>query len=228
MCGRFVAASDPDGLVRFFMVDDRQDGDVPPSWNVAPTETVRAVVEHARRRVLVAFRWGLVPHWADDPRIGNKMINARAESLPDKAAYRDAVQRRRCLIPADGFYEWRRHAGGKTPYFVHRADGDPMAFAGLWAVWGDPQAPEDAEPLRTCVIVTTDAGPDVRELHSRQPVVLPADAWDAWLDRDLRDAEHVRELLQPPPAGTLEAYPVSDRVNSPRYDDPSLLEPVDA
>lgn len=227
MCGRFVAASDPDGLVRFFVVDERVDDDVAPSHNVAPTQSVRAVVEHDGSRWLTAFRWGLVPHWAEDPRIGNKMINARAESAPDKPAFRDALARRRCIVPADGFYEWQRGDDGtKTPHFVFRADGTPMAFAGLWAVWRDPAGGEDAEPLRTCTILTTDAGPDVRELHGRQPVVLEPDAFDAWLDRDCRDREAVRELLAGSPPGTLRAYPVSARVNDPRNDDPSLTEPA--
>jgi putative SOS response-associated peptidase YedK len=226
MCGRFVAATDPDGLARFFMVDERVDGDIPPSYNVAPTQPVRAVVEHEDQRWLAAFRWGLVPHWADDPNIGNRMINARGESAPDKPAFRDAVRRRRCLIPADGFYEWQRTDGTKIPHFVCRADGEPMAFAGLWAVWRDPNSPEDAEPLRTCTILTTDAGPDVAELHTRQPVVLERDGWEAWLDRDLRDAEAVRGLLAASPAGTLQAHPVSERVNNPKNDDPSLIEPV--
>lgn len=227
MCGRFVAAADPDGLARFFVVDERVgDDDVAPSYNVAPTEAVRAVVEHHDKRWLTAFRWGLVPYWADDPRIGNKMINARAESAPDKPAFRDAVQRRRCLIAADGFYEWQRHNGGKVPHFVARADGNPMAFAGLWAVWRDPNAPDDVEPLRSCTILTADAGPDIRELHPRQPVVLEPDAWDAWLDRDLRDPDAVRDLLAGSPAGTLRAYPVSPRVNDPKVKDASLIEPA--
>lgn len=226
MCGRFAAASDPDGLVRLFMVDERVDDDVAPSYNVAPSQAVRAVVEHDDKRWLTAFRWGLVLHWADDPKIGNKLINARAESAPDKPAFRDAVRRRRCVIPADGFYEWqRRDDGAKVPHFVHRADDEPMAFAGLWAVWHHPEGGEGAR-LHTCAIVTTEAGPDVRELHSRQPVVLGSDAWDAWLDRDLRDPEAVRALLAGSPAGTLRAYPVSTRVNTPANDDPSLLEPV--
>jgi putative SOS response-associated peptidase YedK len=226
MCGRFVAASDTDGLVRLFMVDERVDGDVAPSYNVAPTQTVRAIVEHDDKRWLTAFRWGLVPHWADDVRIGNKLINARAESAPGKPAFRDALQRRRCLIPADGFYEWQPRDGAKVPHFVRRSDGDPMALAGLWAVWRDPRGGEDAHVLRTCTILTTEAGPDVARLHSRQPAIVKADAWNAWLDRDVGDPEAVRGLLTTSPEGSLQAQPVSTRVNNPANDDPSLIEPI--
>jgi len=229
MCGRFVAATDADGLARFFVVDERRDEGLEPSWNVAPTQRVPTVVEHEGVRALTAFRWGLVPHWADDPRIGNKMINARAETAARKPAFRDAVRRRRCLIPADGFYEWQQRAdGSKVPHFVHRRDGDPMAFAGLWAVWREPEAPEDAEPLRTCTIVTTEAGPDLAALHERQPVVLEPGAWGAWLDRGVREAEQVQDLLGPSAPGTLTAYPVSREVNTPRTNHPRLLERVEA
>lgn len=225
MCGRFVSVIDPDGLARFFVVDDRQAHDLPPSWNVAPTDEVYAVVEHERRRHLVTFRWGLIPHWADDPRVAARHINARAETLTTKPAFRDAFRRRRCLIPADGFYEWTPapDGGPPTPHFIHRADRTPLAFAGLWAVW---HASPDAEPVRTCTIVTTAANRDVAPLHDRMPVVLPADAWPLWLDRDERATGHLQALLLPSPADSFVHHPVSTQVNHPRNNHPGLIVPV--
>ena len=229
MCGRFVSITEPDGLVRFFTVDERKTDDLPPSYNVAPSQPVYAVAEHAEQRNLVRFQWGLVPHWAKDPKIGNKLINARAESLAEKPAFRDVFKRKRCLIPADGFYEWRKLADGrKVPYFIHREDGAPLAFAGLWSSWRDRQFPDDTADawLRTCTIVTTDAGSRVRELHTRMPVMLPPDAWEAWLDPDLQDPAELRHLLDLASDAPLVWHPVSTRVNTPANDDPSLIEAV--
>jgi putative SOS response-associated peptidase YedK len=229
MCGRFVSVTEPDGLVRFFTVDERKTDDLPPSWNVAPSQPVYAVAEHAGQRNLVRFQWGLVPHWAKDPKIGNKLINARVESLAEKPAFRDVFKRKRCLIPADGFYEWRRLGDKrKVPYFIHRADGEQLAFAGLWSAWRNPGVPEDAEGawLRTCTIVTTDAGRRVRELHSRMPAMLPAESWEAWLDPELQDTAELRHLLELATDLPLVWHPVSTRVNTPANDDPSLIEPV--
>ncbi|HEY8338272.1 MAG TPA: SOS response-associated peptidase [Egibacteraceae bacterium] len=223
MCGRFVAASDPQGVLRFFVVDERKADDLPPSWNVAPTDTVGAIVEHEQRRLLVAFRWGLVPSWASDPKVGARMINARAETLTDKPAYREAVARRRCIIPADGFYEWeRRPDGSRQAYFVSRADGAPMAFAGLWAVWrGD-----GGDVLRTCTIVTTDASPALAGIHDRQPVILERDDWAAWLDRGERDPGAVRHLLRPSEPDVLTLRPVGPEVGNVRNNHPGLIEAV--
>lgn len=231
MCGRFVSITEPDGLVRFFSVDERKADDLPPSYNVAPSQPVYAVAEHTAERVLVKFQWGLVPHWAKDAKIGNKLINARAESVADKPAFRDAFKRKRCLIPADGFYEWRKlREKRKVPYFIHHADGLPLAFAGLWSTWRDKElpddAPEDAGWLRTCTIVTTDAGPRIRELHTRMPVLLPPDLWDAWLDADLKDPAELRHILDAASDEILVWHPVSTRVNTPAINDPSLIEPA--
>lgn len=226
MCGRFVAATDPDGLARFFVVDERHDGDVAASYNVAPTDTVRAIAEHGGRRHLVALRWGLVPHWSDGSRSGPPLINARRETAAERPAFRDALRRRRCLVPADGFYEWLRHDdGGRTPYFVHPTDRPAFAFAGLWDVWRDPQSP-DAPPLRSCTILTTAAEASLEQLHGRMPVVLPAASWDAWLDRDTTDAEAVRGVLDAATPGSIAWHEVSALVNAPRNDTPELVEPV--
>lgn len=228
MCGRFVAATDAEGFARLLVVDERQTDDLGPRYNVAPSQPVYAAAEHDGRRHLVALRWGLVPSWAKDPKIGNRLVNARSETAADKPSFRSSFRKRRCLIPADGFYEWqRRDDGSKVPYLIHRADGAPMAFAGLWSVWRDPEAP-DAEPLRTCTILTTEANAFMAGMHDRMPVILEADAWDPWLDRDLADVERLRALLGPADDRLLTGHPVSTEVNSPRHDHPGLLEPVDA
>ena len=218
MCGRFVALNDPDGLVRFLVIDERQAGDLPANYNVAPTQDVYAAAQHDGRRFLVTFRWGLVPSWADDPRVGARMINARVETAREKPAFRDAFARRRCLIPADGFYEWRRDGERKQPHFIHRPDGQPFTFAGLWASWRDPAGAR----LRTCTILTRAASEDIRDLHDRMPVVLPADAWDEWLDAETTSAQAARLLdaVAPP---RLTHHPVSTEVNHHENNHPGLL-----
>ncbi len=221
MCGRYVAAADPDQLAAWFDVDEQRADELPASYNVAPTMPVYAVTEHADRRYLVSFRWGLVPIWSADPKAGARMINARMESVADKPAYRDALRRRRCIIPADGFYEWQRHPHGKTPYYIYRADGRPLAFAGLWAGWKSP----DGDWLRTCAIITGAADERLADLHPRMPIVLPSDTWDTWLDRDERRPDAALGLLSRPDVGPLTWHAVSDRVNSVRNDDPSLIVP---
>jgi putative SOS response-associated peptidase YedK len=227
MCGRFVAMSDPEGIVRFLTIDDRQAEDLPPRWNVAPTDPVHAAAEHEGRRVLVTFRWGLVPSWASDARGGARMINARSETVADKPAFRTALSRRRCLIPADGFYEWTPDgAGGKQPHFIHHAGGTQLAFAGLWETWRDP-ADAQAPPLRTCTILTTAADGPIRDLHHRMPVALDPARWDAWLDRDLTDARAAAALLDPIDPALLVHHPVSTAVSSVRNDGPELIHPVD-
>jgi putative SOS response-associated peptidase YedK len=226
MCGRFVSMSDPDGIVRFFTVDDRQTDDLPPSWNVAPTSEVYSVVEHEDRRVLVAFRWGLVPSWADDVKIGGRMINARSESAADKPAYRTALSRRRCLIPADGFYEWTAGPdGSRQPHFIHHAGGTLLAFAGLWEVWRDHSEP-DAPPLRTCTILTTGSAGSVRALHERMPVMVDPAGWSAWLDRDQQDGREALAALQPLDPDLLRHHRVAPAVNNVRNDRPELIRPL--
>lgn len=226
MCGRFVAASDPDGLVRFFVVDERKDDDVPASYNVAPTDPIRAVAQHNSRRYLVSFRWGLVPHWSTSRKQAATMINARVETVAEKPAFRDALQRRRCLIPADGFYEWRTATDGtKLPHFIQSPHGEPLAFAGLWEAWREADNPA-AAPLRSCTIITRPAEAPVTELHDRMPVALHRDAWDAWLDASTRDDEVMAVLHSTPPP--LQLHPVSTRVNAVRNNDPDLIRPVEA
>jgi len=233
MCGRFVAASSPTLLAEHFHVDEVVDDDRGADYNVAPRTPVLAIRDRSDEghatRVLSRLRWGLVPSWAKDPSIGDRMINARAETVANKSAYKRSFAKRRCIIPADGFYEWRRlepRAGTKRPVkeptFIHRRDGEPLAFAGLWSVWKVPDelagtlGDEDGW-LRTCAIVTTRANPLLRPIHDRMPVVLPETAWDQWLDPnadpDPADLETLSGLLVPAPDDWFEAYAVSSRVN---------------
>jgi putative SOS response-associated peptidase YedK len=226
MCGRFVSASSPDEIARYFDAD-APEALLEPSYNVAPTNDVYAVLSDGGVRRLDAFHWGLVPIWAKDPRQGAKMINARAETLASKNAYKPAFKRRRCLIPADGFYEWKKIPGQKTkqPHFIHQPDGEPLAFAGLWEVWRGPD--RQGDPLRSCTIVTTSANETMQPLHDRMPVILPASAWDQWLDPANDDLETLGKLLVPAPPEVIVTHPVSTEVNSVRNKGAELIEPVD-
>ncbi len=227
MCGRFVSMSDPDGIVRFLTIDDRQAEDLPPRFNVAPTDDVYAVAEHDGRRVLVTFRWGLIPSWAKDRRMGAKMINARAETVAEKPAFRTALARRRCLIPADGFYEWTTLPDGtKQPHFIHHAGGTQLAFAGLWETWRDP-ADRGAPPVRSCTILTTAAEGSMADLHRRMPVVLAPGRWSDWLDRGTDDPAAAVALLDGGGTPPLRHHPVSTEVNAVRNDHEALIRPLD-
>jgi putative SOS response-associated peptidase YedK len=234
MCGRFVQVSSPDLLVERFGVDEVAAPRHEPSYNVAPRATVYGVrdraVDGGRHRYLSELRWGLVPSWAKGAKVGDRMINARAESLADKPAYERAFRRHRCLVPADGFYEWQRRGSRKQPMFIHRRDGEPMALAGLWAAWRDPDGNDpDGDWLRSCAIVTTDANETVAPLHDRMPVVLDERDWERWLDPDpdAVDLDALARLLQPASNDLLVAYPVSSAVNSADNDGPQLVERVE-
>jgi putative SOS response-associated peptidase YedK len=227
MCGRYVQAASPMLLAEHFDVDEVALAEPSaPSWNVAPRAEVLTVVDKDRFRRLARMRWGLVPSWATDPSVGDRMINARAETVLEKPAFRAAIERRRCIVPADGFYEWERVGSRKQPMYIRDRAGTPLAFAGLWAVWRDPAVP-DGPWMRSCTIVTTGANATVAPVHDRMPVMLAPDAWDRWLDRDLTDGEAVVDLLRPAPDDLLELWPVSPRVNSARHDDERLIERED-
>ena len=217
MCGRFTLATpDPSQIRARFPIGERLE--VRRRYNVAPGDDVLAVVRRAAQPEGALLRWGLVPHWASDPRdLGVTTINARAETVAERPAYRDAFARKRCLIVADGFYEW----SGGTPHWITREDGAPFAFAGLWASWR-PQTDDAVEPLRSCTIVKTAARGPVRDLHDRMPVILPAGAEEAWLDPDT-PVPVLHELLVP--SVTLVARPVSRAVNDARHDAPDCLDP---
>ncbi|MEZ5168002.1 MAG: SOS response-associated peptidase [Acidimicrobiales bacterium] len=186
------------------------------------------VVEHGGVRRLDRFHWGLVPFWAKDPKIGSRMINARAETITEKNAFKRSFAGRRCIIPADGFYEWQKVEGQKQkqPMYMQRVDGEPFAFAGLWEVWKDRNHLDDAgEPLEllSCTIITGAPNEVVAEVHDRMPVMLPPETWDRWLDRDFRDVEALQGLLVPAPANLIRVHPVSTDVNNVRNDGPELI-----
>ncbi|HEY7137780.1 MAG TPA: SOS response-associated peptidase [Acidimicrobiia bacterium] len=228
MCGRFVAVSSPQLLVDHFDVDDVDDDAASHTadYNVTPRASVPVVLCRRRRRALAAARWGLVPSWADDLRVGDRLINARSETVASSSAFSAAYRRRRCVVAADGFYEWQRRPGRpKLPLFLHRADGEPLAFAGLWEAWRSPVEP-DSEWVLTCTIVTTAAGPDVEGVHDRMPVVLDSDGWRTWLD-DRADDRRLRPLMRPSPGGTLVRHAVARLVNEPGNNGPELVVPVE-
>ena len=219
-------------MAAFFAAEEVKTEELPLRYNVAPSQLVYAIAERRRtddqpHRQLGSFRWGLVPSWAKDPSIGNRMINARAETLSSRNAYKRALVRHRCIIPADAFYEWQiRELEGKrqkAPYVIRHRDGSPLAFAGLWEVWHDA---ED-QPLRTCVIITTEANRLLAPIHDRMPVVLPPDAWDEWLDPENQDVTRLQKLLVPAPAKEFEAYEISTLVNNVRHEGPDLIEPIE-
>ncbi|HEY3143080.1 MAG TPA: SOS response-associated peptidase [Acidimicrobiales bacterium] len=233
MCGRFVSASPPDEIARYFDVDETALPELEVNYNVAPTNDVYAVAIDGGIKRVEAFHWGLVPSWAKDPKIGSKMINARSEGIESKNAYRAAFKRRRCIIPADGFYEWQKQEGKKKkqPYYIQRPDGEPLAFAGLWEVWrpkdasGENQA--DEPPLRSCTIITTSANATMEPLHDRMPVILPPSAWEEWLDPSNDDLDTLGKLLVPAPPSLIVTHPVSTEVNSVRNNGPELIEQFD-
>jgi putative SOS response-associated peptidase YedK len=244
MCGRYASTQQPDDLIELFEIEKTKAPEVlPPDWNIAPTKQVYAVLERAAEpqgppvRQLRTLRWGLVPSWAKSPDMGAKMINARSETVFEKPAYRKAFAARRCLLPADGYYEWYtpetapdgpKGKSRKQPFWIHHTDGSPIAFAGLYEWWRDRTRPED-DPLAwmwTCTIITTDAEPDLARIHPRMPLILERDRWDAWLDPRLGDTEQARELLAPPPQGRMAAYPVSIEVNSVKNNSARLVEPL--
>jgi putative SOS response-associated peptidase YedK len=223
MCGRFAFSLDLTALGEAFPwlepVTELQS-----SYNIAPTQAV-PVVPNDGSAAIKLFRWGLVPPWADDPSMGNRMINARAETLAEKPSFRNAFRRRRCLILAAGFFEWRKDkGGGKTPMFVRLKSGLPFAFAGLWERWSSK---ETGEELLSCTIVTCEPNPLIAEFHHRMPVILPPEVHLAWIDPRERQPQELAGLLAPYPAEEMEAYPVSKAVNNPRNNSPQCILPLE-
>jgi putative SOS response-associated peptidase YedK len=244
MCGRFVTVSSPQLLVDRFGVQESAVEQREPDYNVTPRALVPVVrerpppkgVDGPATRVLSLVRWGLVPSWAESTAIGDKMINARAETIAEKAAFKRAFRRRRCIVPADAFYEWRPAKSSATkrpprqPYLVRRRDGEPLAFAGLWEIWRDPAVADADAPdawVRSCVIVTTRANAVLEPIHERMPVVLDEAAWDPWLDPATDDLALLESFLVPAPDEWFDVYPVSTRVNSPDNNDADLVQRVE-
>ncbi len=231
MCGRYVSVSSPTILAERFNVEEVRVEESESNYNVTPRAEVPVVAESQGHRVLDLVRWGLVPSWAKDLSIGDRQINARAERITTANSYKRAFERRRCIIPADGFYEWEvlespLKKKPKQPWFFRARDGEPLAFAGLWEIWHDPKIGDDAPRIRTCVIITTEANALVSPVHDRMPVILPESAWNQWLDRENHDTAALHKLLIPAADGVLERWAVSTLVNKPDNNGPELLEPA--
>lgn len=235
MCGRFVSSTPTKVLAETFLVEEvKLSSEEPePNFNVAPTNDVIAVaVSKEGQRQLGSFHWGLVPSWAKDVSVGNRMINLRAETVASKPGFRKTLGKRRCIIPVDGFYEWKNMGKGrkKQPFFIRSRDGKPLALAGLWEVWKDREAEgrgEEVEWLKSCTIITTEPNGLLKPIHNRMPVVLPPSAWDEWLDPSNDDTASLEKLLAPAPDDLLELYPVSTEVNSVKNNGPQLVEPLE-
>ena len=219
MCGRYAVTTAPEAMRALFRYLEQPN--FPPRYNVAPTQPVAIVRMVEGRREFALVRWGLIPAWVKDPRGFSLLINARGESVLDKPAFRNAMKRRRCLFPADGFYEWKREGDRKQPYFVRLKSGQPMAFAGLWETWSGP----NGEELETAAIVTTAASRSIAHIHDRMPVIVAPEAFDFWLDPNV-DARTAAAVIAPAPDAALEAYEVSSAVNRTANDSPDLLEPL--
>jgi putative SOS response-associated peptidase YedK len=226
MCGRYVSATPADQLADYFGARLTAEQLLDPEYNVAPTRSVWTVFDDGQSRRLDVARWGLVPFWAKDLSIGNRMINARAETVAEKNAFKKAFRRQRCIIPADGFFEWTTRPGQrhKQPWYIHRPDGEPFAFAGLWETWRGPD--RDADPVRTCTILTGDANEKMAAIHDRMPVMLPPDSWQTWLDPGVDDTEVLGKLLVPAPPELITFHPVSTEVNNARNHGEHLIDPV--
>jgi putative SOS response-associated peptidase YedK len=232
MCGRYVSVSSPAILAERFHVEEVRTGETEANYNVTPRAEVPVVAESKGKRVLDLVRWGLVPSWAKSISVGDRMINARAETLRSSNAYKRPFENRRCIVAADGFYEWQAIEGRKQrqPWFIRRRDGEPIAFAGLWSVWHDRRLGDDAPRIRTCTIITTEPNDLMRPIHDRMPVILAEPEWDAWLDSENHDVEKLAQLLVPLASDELERWAITTLVNKPTNNGPELLEaaPVDS
>jgi putative SOS response-associated peptidase YedK len=224
MCGRFTQERPASELAEIFGAEPLVD-DPGEHYNVAPTDGANVVVQRDDRRAVTEYRWGLIPHWAKDAKVGSRMFNARAETLTTSPAFRDALIRKRCLVPVDSFYEWKREGTVRQPFRVVRRDGHPLALAGLWSGWRDPATDT---VRRTFTIVTTTPNDALADLHDRMPVVIDDDAWDRWLDPGPVDRGELIGMLMPNDSVVLDIYAVNRYVNDVRRDGPELIEPLAA
>jgi putative SOS response-associated peptidase YedK len=220
MCGRYTLTASPEAIRNLFRYAEQPN--FPPRHNIAPTQPIAVVRLINGQRQFALMRWGLLPSWVKDPKAFSLIVNARGEGVIEKPAFRAAMKRRRCLIPADGFYEWQAAGPRKQPCYIHARSGEPLAFAGLWETWTGP----NGEELDTVAIVTTGANRTLRPLHDRMPVIVPPEAFDLWLDSDNVDAVTAAALIAPAPDSLLEAWPVSTDVNRVANDNAGLIEQV--
>ena len=222
MCGRFTQTASPEVIAEQFKITNPPL--FTPRYNIAPSQPIAAIRIDPDRatRTLVMLRWGLIPSWAKDPKIGNQCINAKAETVAEKPSFRSAFKKRRCLVVATGFYEWQVQGMRKQPMWIGLKSTQPFAFAGLWEQW----KPAEGEPRETCTIITTEPNDLIRPIHNRMPVILSPTSYDQWLDLSFQHVEPLKALLRPYPSEELTAYPVSTLVNNPRHDASQCLEPV--
>ena len=222
MCGRFTQKADQKTIKKEFKVESLQDAILKPRYNIAPTQTIAAVLESDGERIVGTLRWGLIPSWAKDESIGNKLINARAETLIEKPSFKNAFRSQRCIIPASGFYEWQKTAkGAKQPFYFYLKDKEIFGFAGLYDQWLDK---ESGEQIETCTIITTEANKVLEPIHDRMPVILKPNDYDQWLDAKEKDTDKLQKLLIPYPATEMTSYQVSKSVNIPSNDSPDLIK----
>jgi len=222
MCGRYTLSQSTEALAERFPLDEVPS--LEPQYNIAPTNPVATILvdQHSHKRVLRLLQWGLIPSWAKDLKIGSKMINARAETVHEKPSFRSAFRHRRCLVLADGFYEWQRAQGKKQPYYIRMKDGQPFAFAGLWEHWQGT----DGSVIDSCTHLTTEPNELVRPLHNRMPVILKPENYDLWLDPEVQQPEQLQPLLSPYASEGMVAFPVSPQVNNPAINVPELVKAV--
>jgi putative SOS response-associated peptidase YedK len=221
MCGRFSLTVSEEIIQQYFPFEFPKK--VLPRYNIAPGQEVLAVISDGEKITGKMLKWGLVPYWANDPKIGFKMINARAETVDEKASFKQAFKKRRCLVLADGFYEWKKEGNKKIPYRFTLKSERPFAFAGLWERWN-----KHGDPMYTCTIITTKANELVKAIHERMPVILPKEWEEVWLDPALDDTEYLKSLLQPYPAEEMNMYEVSTAVNSAKNDVEECVKPVNS
>lgn len=221
MCGRYDCHSEIEVIAKLFDIDDVS-SDFTPNYNVAPSQNVPIVVHEGNKNRLILSRWGFLPSWAKETKIAYSMINARAETIDSNRSYRDAFLNTRCLVVADGFYEWQRGNKVKIPYYIHLRSGEPMGFCGLFNNWKSPEG----EEIRTSTIVTTDANEIMAQIHNRMPVILHHADFSQWLNPEVHDRDILKSILKPFPSEELESYPVSTRVNSPRFNSPDNIKPA--
>ncbi|MBD2462653.1 SOS response-associated peptidase [Oscillatoria sp. FACHB-1407] len=223
MCGRFSLGQTGKAIAETFQLS--VEPDVMPRYNIAPTQPAPVVLAMADEpRHFQLLYWGLIPSWAKDPKMGARLINARAETVAEKPSFRAAFKRRRCLVVTDGFYEWQRSDTGKQPYYFQMRSHQPFAFAGLWEHWQGA----DGSEIDSCTILTTEANDLLSSIHDRMPVILHPQDYDLWLDPDMQQTDRLEALLQPYDTDPMMSYPVSPRMNSPKYDDPTCVEPIGA
>ena len=221
MCGRFTSRATPKQVKKEFKAAVENPAILTPRYNIAPTQMIPVVLDDTGTRIVTQLKWGLVPSWAKDALIGSRMINARAETVAEKPSFRDAFKRRRCIVPASGFYEWKRAAkGAKQPFYFYLKDKEVFGFAGLWEEWTDK---ETGDLLETCTIITTEANAVLEPIHDRMPVILKSGDYDRWLDTKETDTEKLKTLLVPYPAAEMSSHAVSRAVNSPTADAPELI-----